>query len=367
MKTDSRWKIAALVMALLTCVSSNRAKAQCVGDIVRDGRVDGGDLGVMLAYWGPRTAAVFSIASDLNQDGQVDGVDLGLLLASWGVCAGPSVPGWATLIEPWPDPAVVTDAAFRQAIAASGWAWRVRDTATQIEMLLVPPGTFQMGCSPSVQFGCYPVEFPVHEVTLTDAFYLGRYEVKQAQWQATTGSNPSSYQSASNEVPAAEVPNRPVEGVSWNMVQEFLAATGMRLPAEAEWEYAYRAGTMTSFHGYTGQLSGTNADNLLGNIAWFNNSANNQPRPVGGKLGNGFGLHDMSGNVWEWVNDLYGSTYYSTSPSVNPQGPSSSSDRVLRGGSWLNGSGDCRASHRNSTSPANPGNANVGFRVARNP
>jgi len=276
------------------------------------------------------------------------------------------VPAWATLIENNPDPSVVTDASLRAAITATGLPWRVRDTATQIEFVLIPPGTFNMGCSASQQYGCWSEENPVHQVTLTNAFYLGRYEVTQAQWQASMGSNPSGFQSASAEVPQAQVPQRPVEGVGWNTIQGFLRQTGMRLPTEAEWEYAYRAGTTTAFHGYTGQLSGTNADNLLGNIAWFNQQGGYQPRVVGGKLGNGFGLHDMSGNVFEWVNDWYGGNYYSTSPLVNPQGPSSGSFRVLRGGGWSVNSDYCRASFRYVSIP-DISDGSFGFRVARTP
>jgi len=291
----------------------------------------------------------------------------GLLVASGAFSyVGVVIPAWATLLEAQPDPSVVTDTNLRAVIVATGLAWRVKDTATQIEMVLIPPGTFDMGCSVSQQWGCYGYENPVHQVTLTNAFYMGRYEVTQAQWQARMGSNPSYFQSASAEVPQAQVPQRPVETVSWNTIQGFLGQTGMRLPTEAEWEFAYRAGTTTAFHGYTGQLSGTNDDNLLGNIAWFSSNSNSQTRPVGGKLGNGFGLHDMSGNVWEWVIDWYGSNYYSTSPSVNPQGPSSGTYRVLRGGYWGSGSVDCRASNRSGGSPGYYV-YRFGFRVARTP
>ena len=132
------------------------------------------------------------------------------------------VPAWATLIEAAPDPAVVIDTNLRNAIIASGYAWRVRDNGTQIEMLLVPPGTFSMGCSASTRWACTSDENPVHTVTLTNAFYLARYAVTQAQWQATMGSNPSYFSGY------ADSPSHPVERVSWTTIQGFLSATGMR-------------------------------------------------------------------------------------------------------------------------------------------
>jgi formylglycine-generating enzyme required for sulfatase activity len=294
----------------------------------------------------------------------VDGADLGLLLTKWGPCI--TVPSWATLIEAQPDPAVVTSATLRAAITATGLAWRVKDTATQMEMLLIPPGSFQMG-----EQGWAP---PVHTVTLTNAFYLGRYEVTQAQWQARMGSNPSYFQSASTQVPTAQVPNRPVEQVSWNMIGGaggFMAQTGMRLPTEAEWEYAYRAGTTTVFHGFTGYPNGTNYDSLVGNIAWYYGGSCSagsacQTRPVGGKAGNGFGLHDMSGNVSEWVNDWHSSSYYESSPAQNPPGPTSGSYRALRGGAWNGATPFLRASNRGYGTPGYTG-SNVGCRAARSP
>jgi formylglycine-generating enzyme required for sulfatase activity len=278
------------------------------------------------------------------------------------------VPNWATLIEAEPDPAVVWDETLRAAIRATGWAWRVRDTATQIEMLLIPPGTFNMGCSASVQYGCNGHESPVHSVTLTLPFYLGRYEVTQAQWQARMGSNPSLFQNASAQVPAAQVPNRPVERVSWNQIAGsggFMAA-GMRLPTEAEWEYAYRAGTSTAFHGFTGYPNGTNDGTLAGSIGWQVSNSINQTRPVGGKAGNGFGLHDMAGNVFEWVSDWYSSSYYASSPATNPSGPAGGASRVFRGGSYVYDSYELRASYRNGEAPGSASNG-LGFRVARSP
>jgi formylglycine-generating enzyme required for sulfatase activity len=180
------------------------------------------------------------------------------------------------------------------------------------------------------------------------------------------GWNPSYFQRASTEVPAAQVPSRPVEQVSWNTIQGFLTATGMRLPTEAEWEYACRAGTTTAFHGFAGFLDGTNDDTLVGNIAWYTSNSNSQTRPIGGKAANGFGLHDMAGNVREWVNDWYSSNYYASSPSTDPPGPMSGSHRVLRGGSWGLGTELVRSSCREDNSPV-PACSGVGFRVARAP
>jgi formylglycine-generating enzyme required for sulfatase activity/alpha-tubulin suppressor-like RCC1 family protein len=273
---------------------------------------------------------------------------------------------WYSVIEASPDPAVVTHASLRGAIVATGLPWRVRDNASQIEMLLIPPGTFNMGCSMSDSFGCVEHEDPVHTVTLTNAFYIGRYEVTQAQWTATMGSNPSSFQSATAQVPASQVQNRPVEQVSWNTIQGFLSATGLRLPTEAEWEYAYRASTTTAFHSMPGFPNGTDDDNQVGSIAWYLGNASDQTRPVGGKAANALGLHDMSGNVWEWVNDWYSDTYYASSPLVNPLGPVSGFARVCRGGNWFEASALLRSSFRGVLGP-DEAYTLVGFRVARNP
>ena len=330
------------------------------GDFGLDGFVDGKDLGYLLATWG--SADPFA---DLDGNQLVNGADLGTLLANWGatpfgaVCAG-TPPAWATLVEAIPDPAVVMDPTLRAAITASGLAWRVRDTATQMEMLLVPAGTFTMGCTASSQYGCNGDVNPTHSVTLTQAFYLGRYEVTQGQWVARMGSNPSYWQGYSDSA------NRPVEQVSWNTIQSFLSATGMRLPSEAEWEYAYRAGTTTAFHSMPGYPNGTNDDNRAGTIAWYSSNSGSQTHAVGGKAANALGLHDMAGNVWEWVNDWYDGSYYSVSPSTNPLGPVFGSYRVLRGGSWFNLSYYVRASHRSYSTPGYA-DINVGFRVARAP
>jgi formylglycine-generating enzyme required for sulfatase activity len=264
--------------------------------------------------------------------------------------------GWYTVIEQYVDAAVVTNVAMRNAITASGLPWRVRDNGTNIEMLLVPPGTFTMGCTASNQSACNSNENPTHSVTLTQAFYLGRYEVTQGQWVAKMGSNPSAFQGASYP----DAANRPVEQVSWNTIQGYLSATGMRLPSEAEWEYACRAGTTTAFN------NGSSDDATVGTIAWYSSNSGNQTHAVGGKAANALGLHDMSGNVYEWVNDWYGSTYYSVSPSTNPLGPVSGTNRVCRGGSWYYVTSVVRSSCRPYSSPDGT-YAYVGFRVARAP
>ena len=272
---------------------------------------------------------------------------------------------WYTVLELTPNPAVVTDAVVRQKIVESGCPWRVRDNSSGIEMLLIPTGTFTMGCSASNSYGCSGDENPTHQVTLSKAFYLGKTEVTQAQWQAKMGSNPSTFSGN---------PNNPVENVSWNDITGFNTATGLRLPSEAEWEYACRGTTTTTtlrsfaFHSMPGYPNGTNIDSLLGNIAWYsgNNGASGSStygtKPVAGKAANAFGMYDMSGNVMEWCNDWYGD--YSASNATDPAGPSTGSTHVTRGGYWNYYSVICRSSYRNHDDPDYRYDS-LGFRVAR--
>jgi formylglycine-generating enzyme required for sulfatase activity len=330
-------------------------QAPCLpADLNNDGLVDGADLGVLLSNWGPTDGE--APRPDINGNGIVDGADLGVLLANWGPCGG--APAWATVVQWQPDPAVVTDDQLRSAIAATGLPWRVRDTSTQIEMLLVPPGTFQMGCiMGSSEFpGCYGNDLPVHQVALSSAFYLGRYEVTQLQWVTRMGSNPSSSYN----------PTYPVGNVSWNTVQGYLSATGFRLPTEAEWEYACRAGTRTPFHSGPGFQSGTTNDYLVTQIAWWDQNTSS-PRPVGGKAANALGFHDMLGNMWEWVNDWYDG--FTVDTQTNPMGPTIGDRRVIRGRSWNDDGQDIvgpRSSDRGSVAP-DLSYITVGFRVARTP
>ncbi len=329
-----------------------------LGDFGLDGAVGADDLAFVLSLWGTTDAF-----ADLSGDGMVDAPDIAILLSNWGATPYadgncPALP-WATTLTYWPDPAVVINADLRSAIIATGLPWRVRDNSSGIEMLLVPPGTFQMGCiMGSDSYGCYSWEQPVHTVTLTNAYYLGRYEVTQAQWQAKMGSNPSYFQGQPDS------PSRPVEEVSWNTIQNFNSATGLRLPTEAEWEFACRAGTTMPFHSGPGFPNGTTNDGLVGTIAWYNANSGSVTHAVGGKAANALGMHDMLGNVWEWQSDWYGD--YSSGAQTNPTGPGGGSDRVRHGGAWGNDTNYVRSSNRDINTPDFTNNG-IGFRVARAP
>ena len=321
--------------------STSSVQAQCAADVNHDQRVDGVDLTQILSTWGTNGG---SVESDINGDGRVDGVDLAIGLGAWGVCPDPT---WGTVLEWTPDPAVVTDANLRAAIVASGFAWRIQDTSSNIEMMLVPGGTFMMGCSPG-DAECFGDESPAHQVTLTNAFYMGKTEVTQAQWLAKMGSNPSRF---------GEQPNNPVENVSWNMIAStggFNSVTGLRLPTEAEWEFACRAGTTTARYG------------AVNDIAWYDGTFSGTTHAVSTKHPNALGLYDTLGNVWEWCQDWRG--IYPNQSVTNPSGPTTGVKRLLRGGGWDVGSRQCRASQRDQTygDPTQIGGA-IGFRVVRNP
>jgi formylglycine-generating enzyme required for sulfatase activity len=216
-------------------------------------------------------------------------------------------------------------------------------SADGIDMVFVKGGTFTMG-SPSSEADRGGDETQ-HQVTLSD-FSIGKYEVTQKQWQSIMGSNPSNFKGD----------NLPVEQVSWNDVQEFIQKlnqkTGKtyRLPTEAEWEYACRTGTSTPF--YTGNNLTTSQANYNGNYPYNNNPKGEyreKTMPVGSFAPNAWGLYDMHGNVWEWCSDWYGD--FSSGSQSNPQGASSGSSRVLRGGSYYDHAQTCRAALCNNGSP----------------
>jgi formylglycine-generating enzyme required for sulfatase activity len=227
---------------------------------------------------------------------------------------------------------------------------------------LLPAGTFTMG-SPSDELGRDSDEGPQHQVTLTKSFYMQTTEVTQAQWEAVMGSNPSYFLGC---------PTCPVEQVSWNDVQTFITEMNKRgegtysLPTEAQWEYAARAGSITAF--YNGGITVTDCsyDPNLDKIGWYCYNSSNKTHPVAQKTQNAWGLYDMSGNVWEWCQDWYSSSYYSSSPGSDPTGPSSGSNRVLRGGGWGSGARGCRSADRNSSTPGSRSSI-FGFRLLRQP
>ncbi len=236
--------------------------------------------------------------------------------------------------------------------------------AKELEMVLIPAGTFTMG-SPENEKDRYDDEGPQHEVTISRDFYLGKYEVTQAQWEAVMGDNPSWFDGK---------PNNPVEYVSWNDCQDFidnfnamrLISGEFRLPTEAEWEYACRAGTTTRF--YWGD---SDSESVMKQYCWYEKNADDGywtsphadeegTQPVGLKLPNAWGLYDMSGNVWEWCQDWYGD--YPLGAVVDPIGQESGSYRVLRGGSWLSDAGYCRSAYRVWDWPDDADNY-IGFRL----
>jgi formylglycine-generating enzyme required for sulfatase activity len=222
-----------------------------------------------------------------------------------------------------------------------------------VELRLLPAGTFTMGDAAGESD-----EKPPHRVTLTRPFYMGVHEVTNAQWKQVMGSVPSEWKD--DDVP--------VERVSWEDAVEFCrklsalpeerkAGRVYRLPTEAEWEYACRAGATTKY------LFGDD-ESLLGDYGWFRENSGSKTHAVGQKKPNAWGLYDIHGNVCEWCSDWYGD--YPDSAVTNPQGRSSGSFRVNRGGGWVNPAGDSRSALRGRNLPSSS-YANLGFRLALSP
>ena len=205
-----------------------------------------------------------------------------------------------------------------------------------IEMVKVEAGSFNMGATPEME-NPNEDEKPVHRVTLTNNYYIGKYEVTQALWKIVMGSNPSN----------SKGDNLPVENVSWNDCQKFisklnkLTGKSFRLPTEAEWEYAARGGNKSRGYQYSGS-------NTIGDVAWYDGNSGSKTHAVGTKQPNELGAFDMTGNVWEWCQDWF--NRYSSSPQTNPIGAVSGSCRVYRGGSYYY-SGYCRCSCRFDGTP----------------
>ena len=228
------------------------------------------------------------------------------------------------------------------------------------KMVAVEGGTFTMGATAEQGSDAGDDENPAHQVTLS-GYAIGETEVTQALWVAVMGSNPSYFTGNLQ---------RPVERVSWNDCQAFisrlndLTGKNFRLPTEAEWEYAARGGNKSQGYKYAGS-------NDINTVTWYWDNIPSQSsgtdgygtQPVATKAHNELGLYDMSGNVREWCQDWYSSSYYSNSPTVNPTGPTSGSDRVFRGGSWIDYAWCCRVSNRSSIFPSGA-DAFLGLRLA---
>jgi uncharacterized surface protein with fasciclin (FAS1) repeats/formylglycine-generating enzyme required for sulfatase activity len=311
---------------------------------------------------------------------------------------------WCEVLEKEVDSKVVTDASLRTAISAAGLPWRVRDKATGIEMLLVPPGQFMMGKIPGDK-EAMSNEVPSHNVTLTQPFYLGRYEVTREQWMKLMKASPQPpRQDASGVIvmgpkgaglqiqPSVELRDEQgstskvdlttqtdADGIivitatalpedeqtakpnsdsqlpilaGWSQCKEFCRKSGLRLPTEAEWEFACRGGVQKPRYGELDQIS------------WHYGNGGRQSHPVGTKAANGLGFHDMIGNAWEWVNDWY--SEYTKAAKTDPVGPPAGQQRVIRGGFFGDESGFCRASLRYTVDSPDISNS-TGFRVARTP
>ncbi len=243
-----------------------------------------------------------------------------------------------------------------------------------MEFAWCPPGSFMMGSTKADRkkaVESLPPELPAttrrsterairaegpkHRVTITRGFWMAKTEVTQAQWQQVMGTNPSRFKDAGLDTP--------VETVSWNDCQVFLRklnellagrkAGVFRMPTEAEWEYACRAGTETAY--YFGDDPGR-----LGEYAWYGRNSGMKTRPVAQKKPNAWGLYDMHGNVWEWCEDRYGR--YSQGNAVDSGSPSSRSGRVGRGGGWDDFDGDLRAAYRSYGRPEDFKASPLGFR-----
>ena len=218
-------------------------------------------------------------------------------------------------------------------------------TTTNFGWVSIPGGTFQMGCVPQ-DTNCNSNETPRHSVTIS-AFEMTAMEITQNQFEAVMGTNPSYH---------SDCADCPVEEVTWDEARIYCADVGGRLPTEAEWEYAARAGTTTIYYCGDNPL-------CLDSIAWYGDISG-ATHSVGGKETNNFGLYDMLGNVWEWCADWFDVNYYSSSPSQDPQGPTSGTYRVVRGGGWDNNAGFLRASFRGWFGPTDR-SINIGCRCVR--
>lgn len=237
---------------------------------------------------------------------------------------------------------------FGDAKDASKNQMKARTNSVGMKFRLIPAGEFMMGAT-----GFEKDEQPVHKVRITKAFYLGETEVTQGQWKAVMENDPSCVIGSTD---------LPVEMVSWNDAVEFCRklfdlekVCEYRLPTEAEWEYACRARTAGEYYGDPDR------------IAWYAENSQTTTHPVAQKQPNAWGLYDMSGNVWEWCQDWYGSDYYRESPQADPKGPKNGEWRVIRGGAESASARYCRSATRAKWRPDDSGGIVNGFRVVMTP
>lgn len=310
-----------LVM-LISLSMTAMATSDKMGDVDDNGFVNVADVTLLISHVLGNECDINEWAADINADGLLNVAD---------------VTGIIRMIL---DPGSQID---KVTITANG---------VSFTMVYVPGGTFMMGSTPATDPDAYRNESPVHEVTVW-SYYIAETEVTQELWQAVMGNNPSKCQGD---------PRRPVENVTLfqcvRFVDKLSALTGkvFRLPTEAEWEYAARGAGYSRGFRFAGS-----ADVDL--VAWYYENALDSPHPVGLKQPNEIGLYDMSGNVFEWCQDFYSS--YDGEPAVNPIGPESGSDNIIRGGSWGSMAPLCRVSFRGMMPPSES-TGYVGLRLAMN-
>ena len=355
---------------LIEVVKAEQSLKQLVADCKADGVIDPSDvaelLPVVLAYlkMNPKHAAIQDLQQDLLDRIQRDPRSHLEFLSPVVLAKLPSpvlakLPGPVLAKLPVPALAKLPVPVLKELPAAILHRLPPITNSIGMKLKLLPSGRFQMGSRTASD------ETPQHEVTLTQSFQMGIHEVTQAQYEQVMGVNPSYYKGG----------DKPVDSVSWNDAMEFCrklsalpaeqaAGRVYRLPTEAEWEYACRAGTTTNYS--------FGDDTELGDYAWFFENSDLTSHPVGGKKPNVWGLYDMHGNVWEWCLDRYGQ--YPSGTVTDPTGATSGSNRVLRGGSCYTSAKDCRSASRRSLVPSGPGSLVrspsdrwIGFRVSLSP
>jgi eukaryotic-like serine/threonine-protein kinase len=271
----------------------------------------------------------------------------------------PSPPAEPPRVAAAPPEAVPAPSSTRATAAAVAPSPGVRtNIADGLDYVRIPRGTFQMGCVPGDS--CDPDEQPRHPVTLSRDFWMGRTEVTVGAYKRFASATRRDMPSPPSFNAGWRDEGHPMVNVTWEDAGSFCGWSGGRLPTEAEWEYAARGGRQGAIYPWGNTISHeqANYEGVQGNDQWVNTS------PAGSFAANGFGLHDMAGNVWEWMADWYGESYYAGLPSVDPKGPPSGTSRVVRGGSGLTNARTLRASARPWLGPTERYNA-LGFRCVR--